>query len=96
MHEIRLEACGVRDMITLRKRESKSERERERDVERLGRQHNNFAVDEVAVACSDEQYATLIVPHRVATAPLVLPFHTYMQIYVLPYTLLCLAQFGGS
>lgn len=86
MHEIRLEACGVRDMIT----------ERERDVERLGRQHNNFAVDEVAVACSDEQYATLIVPHRVAMAPWVLPFHTYMQIYVLPYTLLCLAHFGGS
>lgn len=65
MHEIRLEACGVRDMIT--------ECERERDVERLGRQHNNFAVDEVAVACSDEQYATLIVPHRVATAPRLFP-----------------------
>lgn len=39
-------------------------REREGDVERLGRQHNNSAVDEVAIAHGDEQHATLIAPHR--------------------------------
>lgn len=50
-------------------------------MERLGRQHNNFAVNEVAVACSDEQYATHIVSHRVATAPLVFPVSGTWSVY---------------
>lgn len=63
-----MEMKGEREMERVKEGEKEKDRETN-DGERLGRKHNNFAADEVVVACGDVQHAGPIVLHRLPRHP---------------------------